>query len=121
MDNEQVRHPLVRLLMPLVNGLDEKVSARTTKRKKKRLTGYHCVVTLIRLQRNLLDRLELRVFQFLHFGRKNGFRDGCRVDTAGFDGDDDVATVFEEGLCVVDDDTGLVGLRDVGEDDVHGG
>ena len=83
-------------------------------------TGDHSVITLIRFKRNLLDGLELAFLQFVDFVRKDSFRGNCRVDTAGLDGDNDMAAVLQEVLGVQNDDAGLVWLGDIGKNDVYG-
>lgn len=81
-------------------------------------TRYHRMVSLIWLEGNLLERLELAFSQLFNFPSKHGVRRRRRVDTAGLDGHYTVAAVFEEVLRVVHDNTRLVGLGDIGEDDV---
>lgn len=83
-----------------------------------RLTRNHGVVTFIRLQGYLLESLELILLQCLDLVGEDDVWRRCRVDTAGFYGDDGVAAVFKEGLSVEDDDTGLIGLGNIGEDNV---
>jgi hypothetical protein len=78
----------------------------------------HRVVTLIRLERHLFDRLEVAFAQSLNFRRENFRGWGGRVDTVGLDRDDHMATVFEEVFSIEGHDTGLVGLSDIGEDGV---
>lgn len=46
---------------------------------------------------------------------------GSRVDTVGLDGDEDTAADLEEPVGVHGDDTGLVGLGNIGKDDVDHG
>lgn len=84
-------------------------------------TCHHCVVTLVRLQSDLLDRLELAFPQDIDLPREYSLRGRGRVDTAGLDGDDNVPARLQEVLGVVGNDTGLVGLSDIGEDNIHGG
>lgn len=79
------------------------------------------MVTLIGLQRYLLNGLELVFFQCVHFAGEHDVRGRCRIDTAGFDGDDYVAHVLKEALGVVGDDTSLVWLGDISKDDIHRG
>lgn len=44
---------------------------------------------------------------------------GCgRVDTVGLDGDDDSTSVLEEVVCVESNNTCLIGLSDIGENDI---
>lgn len=73
-----------------------------------------------------LERLEGQLVLGLHrFGAHlldlvgEDFGSGSRaVDTVGLDGDEDTATNLEEPVGVHGDDTGLVGLSNIGEDDV---
>ena len=44
---------------------------------------------------------------------------GRTVDTVSFDGDDEVTAVFQELMSVESNDTGLVGLGYIREDNVH--
>lgn len=50
-------------------------------------------------------------------GKDLGGRCG-RVDTVGLDGDDDSTAVLEEVVGVQGNDTGLVGLGNIGKDDI---
>jgi len=43
---------------------------------------------------------------------------GGGVDTVGLDGDDDGTAVLQEVVGVQSDDTGLIGLSDIGKDDI---
>lgn len=104
------------------------------------LSNNDSVVPLVRLQRQLLcstsaDRPLLRTANLLHeegptfwldallphvvdLGSKDlGGRCG-RVDTVCLDGNDDSAAVLEEVMGVQGDDTGLIGLGNIGKDDV---
>lgn len=79
------------------------------------------MVSLERLQGQLLLWLDLLVSHLLHFTCEYHFRLGRAVDTAGLDGDDHTTTGLEEHVGVQSDDTGLVGLGNIGEDDVDHG
>ena len=83
-------------------------------------TGHHGVVALIRLEGHLFDRLKVTFTEFFDFSRKDGLSGHRRVNTAGLDRNDGVAPVFQEACSIETDNTGLVGLRDVGEDGVDG-
>jgi hypothetical protein len=76
------------------------------------------VITLVRFERYLLERLELRLAESLHFFGVNGRGLGGRVNAGRLDGDDSMATVLEELLGVHSDDAGLIRLRNVREDHV---
>ena len=77
------------------------------------------MVTLVRLQRQLLQRLELLLLQLLHLRRKHSLRRGRRVDARRLDRNDAVASVLQEVLGVDADDTRLVRLRHIREDRIH--
>jgi hypothetical protein len=74
--------------------------------------------TLVRLKRELLVGLDVLLNHALDLGGEDGLGRGGRVDAARLDRDDDVAAVLEEVVGVEGDDTGLVGLGNVGKDDV---
>jgi len=77
------------------------------------------MVTFIRFQSDLFNRLELAFLQFFYFLSEH-LIGGCRrVDTARLDGDNDMSSVFEETLGVVDYYPGLIRLCNVREDDVY--
>mmetsp|Transcript_14308 Transcript_14308/g.42396 ORF Transcript_14308/g.42396 Transcript_14308/m.42396 type:complete len:282 (-) Transcript_14308:213-1058(-) len=76
------------------------------------------VVALVRLEGELLERLELVGLQLLHLLGEDMLGGGGGVDAVGLDRDDRVAFVLEEERGVERDDARLVGLRDVGEDAV---
>lgn len=83
--------------------------------------AYDGVVTFIRFERELFERLELFGLELFDFGRKDDFC-GCRaVDAVCLDRDDDVSVVFEEVVSVERNDTSLIRLSDVGKDDVDHG
>ena len=86
------------------------------------LARHHRVIALVRLQRQLLQRLELLLAQLLHLSGEHGLGRGGRVDAARLDGDHAVPARFQEVLRVVRvdaHDTRLVRLRHVREDRVH--
>ena len=77
------------------------------------------MVTLVRLQRQLLQRLKLLLLQLLHLRRKHSLRRGRRVDARRLDRNDAVASVLQEVLGIDADDTRLIRLRHIREDGVH--
>lgn len=79
------------------------------------------MVSLIRFQRQLFPRLDHFLLQLLDLFGEHGLGRGGRVDTRGLDGDDDVTVVLQEVVGVQADDTGLIRLGDIGEDDVDHG
>ena len=83
------------------------------------LARHHRVIALVRLQRQLLQRLELLLAQLLHLGGEHGLRGGGGVDAARLDGDHAVPAVLQEVLRVQAHDARLVRLRHVREDRVH--
>ena len=85
------------------------------------LTGHHRMVTFIRFQRNLSNRLEFTSSESLHFLREHGRRCDCRVDATRFYRDDDMTAILEKILRIVDDNTRLIRLGDVCENHVDSG
>jgi hypothetical protein len=66
-------------------------------------------------------RLDLFSSETLNFVSKDNLRLGRAVDTAGLDTDQNTTFVLEEHVRIETDDTGLIGLGNVGEDDVDHG
>jgi len=85
------------------------------------LRDEHCVVSLIWLKSELFKRLESLALELFHLAGEYHLSWGSGIDTARLDRHERVSVVFEEVLRVERDDTGLVGLRDVGEDHVYEG
>ena len=83
-------------------------------------TSDHSVITLVRLKRNLLERLELLGLEEVDFALENDLGRRRGVDTAGFDGNNDVTFVLEEVFGIEGDDTCLVRLSNISEDDIDG-
>ena len=81
-------------------------------------TNNHGVVSLERLQGKLLLGLDALLPKLLDLASEDGLGRGSGVDTAGLDGDHDTTTNLEELVGVETDDTGLIGLGNVGEDAV---
>lgn len=59
--------------------------------------------------------LEHLLLHLLHLTGKDDLGGGSRVNASGLDGDEDVSVVLQEVVGVESDDTGLVGLGDIGE------
>lgn len=78
----------------------------------------HGVVSLIRFKGKLFLWLDTLLPHIVNLTSKHLGRRRRRVDTVGLDGNDDCAAVLEEMVCVEGNDTRLVGLGDVGKDDV---
>jgi hypothetical protein len=66
-------------------------------------------------------RLDALCPQLLDFLCEDSLSRSCAVDTVGLDGDDDTATNLQEHVGVESNDTGLVGLGNVGKDTVDHG
>ena len=79
------------------------------------------LTALERLQRQLLQRLYPLLSQLRHFSSEHGLGRSCAIDTVCLDTDDDAAADFQEQVGVEADDTRLIGLRDVCENDVDHG
>ncbi len=77
------------------------------------------VATLVGLEGDVLLGLEAVALELLDLRREDSLRGSGGVDTRGLDRDDAVAVVLQEVLGVVGNDTGLVRLRNIGEDDVN--
>jgi hypothetical protein len=65
------------------------------------------VVSLVGFECDLLLRLHLLRLHFLDLAGKNSLGFGCRVDTIGLDGDDEMAAVLQEVGGVDGDNTSL--------------
>mmetsp|Transcript_19741 Transcript_19741/g.58260 ORF Transcript_19741/g.58260 Transcript_19741/m.58260 type:complete len:444 (-) Transcript_19741:16-1347(-) len=81
--------------------------------------GHHRVVSLVGLKGDLLQGLEVVLFQALELLGEDGLGRGGGVDAVGLDGDDIVALVFQKGVGVEGDDARLVGLGHVRKDHIH--
>jgi hypothetical protein len=81
-------------------------------------TNNHGVISLERLKGKLLLGLNALLPELLNLTREDSLGRCGRVDTAGLDGDHDTTTNLEELVGVETDDTGLIGLGNVGEDAV---
>lgn len=79
----------------------------------------HSVVSLERLQSELLLGLQPLLTHLLNLTGEDGLRCGRAVDTVGLDGHDDTTTVLQEKVGVEANNTGLVGLGNIGEDAVN--
>lgn len=79
------------------------------------------MITLEGLQGQLLLGLDLLVTHLLDLTGENDVGRGCAVDTAGLDGDGDTTLLLQEHVSVQANDTGLVGLGNVGEDNINHG
>ena len=77
------------------------------------------MVTFIRFQRQLFQRLKVLLLQLTDFSPEHSLRCSRRVNTAGLNGNDRVSTVLEKVVRVERDDTRLIRLSDIGKDAVH--
>lgn len=77
------------------------------------------MITFERLQSQLLLGLDPLLSHLLDFAGENNLRLGGTVDTVGLDGDDDTTTLLEEHVSVQANNTSLVGLGNIGEDNVN--
>lgn len=66
----------------------------------------------------LLSRLNLLVSHLLHLAREDNFGLGSAVNTVGLDTDESTTAGLEEKMGVETDNTGLVGLGNIGKDDI---
>lgn len=83
--------------------------------------GYKSLVSVKHTQGKLELRLDTVCAHLLDFAGKDLSRGSGTVNTVGLDGDQDTATGLEEPVGIHGNDTGLVGLGNIGEDDVHHG
>ena len=76
------------------------------------------MVTLEGLKSKLLLGLDAHLSQLGDFLCEDGLGGSSRVDTVGLDGDDDTTSNLKEESGVETNDTGLIGLGNVGENAV---
>ena len=79
------------------------------------------MITLVGFQCNLFKRLELFIPQSRNLVLENDLGGCCRIDTVCLDGNDDMSTLFQETVRIVRNDTSLIWLRNIREDDINGG
>ena len=78
-------------------------------------TNDDSVITMVRLKSELFLGLQLGLLEAIALGGVNDIRGSGGVNAIGLDGDDEVATVLQEHIGVQRDDTGLIGLGNIGE------
>jgi len=76
------------------------------------------VITFIRFKGHHIYRAEVLLLQSLNFVLVNDLRGESRVDTGSLDSNDEMSTVLHEHVSVVSQDSSLIGLGDIGEDNV---
>lgn len=84
-------------------------------------TRHYTVVTLERLKGQLLPGLYSLLSHLLNLPGEDNFGLGSTVDTVGLDRDNDTTLFLEEHVGIETNDTGLVGLGNVGKDTVDHG
>ncbi len=78
----------------------------------------HGVVTLERLKSQLLKWLQSLVTHLLDLTGEDGLWGSGGVDTVGLDGDKDTTSNLQEQVGVKTDNTGLIWLSNIGEDNI---
>jgi len=73
---------------------------------------------MVGLEGQLFLRLAFGFLELVTFGSVNNIGRGGGVNAISLDGNDEVATVLEEHIGIKGNDTSLIGLGDIGEDDV---
>lgn len=82
--------------------------------------GYHdSVIPFVRFQSELFERLEHLFLEFLDLRGEDNLCGGGRIDTVGFDGDYDMAAVLQEVMSIESDNTSLIRLGNISEDNVN--
>ncbi|GAU94925.1 hypothetical protein RvY_06623 [Ramazzottius varieornatus] len=82
------------------------------------LTSHDGVITFVRFQCNLFQRFDFLRLELLDFFGEDCFRLCRTVDAVGFDGNDDVTAILQVVMGIESDDTGLIRLCHIGEDDI---
>ena len=78
------------------------------------------MVTLERLQSQLLLREELLLTELLNFAGEDSLGGGSAVDTRGLDRNQSATSLLEEETGIEGDYPSLVRLGNIGEDDIDG-
>lgn len=84
-------------------------------------SGNHGVITLEWLQSQLLKWLHALLSHLLNLTSENGLWCGGRIDTVGLDGDENTTSDLEEEMGVQANNTGLIWLGNIGEDNIDHG
>jgi len=81
-------------------------------------SGDDYVITLIGLEGHLVNGAEALLSEDVNFVSVDDFWGDGRVDTGGLDSNNEMATVLDEHGGVKSENTGLIWLGDIGEDDI---
>lgn len=79
---------------------------------------YYRMVSLIWLECHHIYRAELFLLKFLYFVLVDDLRCNCAVNACCFDGNHKMTSVFDEHVCIVCENTGLIRLRNICKDDI---
>ena len=77
------------------------------------------MITLVRLQSELLKRVELLLSQLLYFSGEHSLSRGSGINARSLDGNHTVTTVAEEVLGINTHNTGLIGLGHISKDRIN--
>ena len=77
------------------------------------------MVSFVRFKRDSLDRSELLLLKGFDLGSIHDFGGLGGVNAGSFDGDNEVASVLDEVSGVETENTSLIGLGDISEDNVN--
>ena len=81
-------------------------------------TDYESVITFVGFKSELFLGLDAFFLEFLDFTGKDCSSINGRIDTIGLDGNDNVTTGLQEVVSIQGDNTGLIGLSNVSENDI---
>lgn len=76
------------------------------------------MVSFIGLQGQLLFRGQAIFFEFVYLVSKHNIRLICGVNTVGFEGNQELSTVFQVHMRVFRNDTGLIRLSNISENNI---
>lgn len=77
------------------------------------------MITLIRFEGELFLRFNTFLLKFLDFTSENCSSIDSRIDTISLDRNDNVSTSLKEIVSVKSDNTSLIGLGNIGENDIN--
>lgn len=107
---------MCRWYMPTTIAWSRSYGSRVSCSKEKDLTV--STLSILDGEKKPTLRLDTLLPHIVNLTSKHLGRRGGRVDTVGLDGDDNGTAILEEVVRVEGNDTCLVGLGDVGKDDV---